>query len=861
MSENTWLWIRALPLPLASSLAEAVGHESSIACRFFNFTSQTFNMMSRHKILCMVAATSSFAAAFLTLPRLGCSAARSNFAGVPRTVFHAGTMGPLEGMEGMVSEPSVVPAMAVAAFLFSSLSVVMSQRWAARHSNATSAMSSSKLTGAQVAVHVASSPTSSRFNEVRPLRHSTARAAMVFERFSERTIKAVVLAQTEAQRIKQDHVGTEMMVVGLLAEGSGGAKALQALGVRLEEDSVECARERDMQQVNTCHLLRALLRQVESNGCKLSAAQKVFGGALAKVLATDSPQVLRERVLAALAQQESTEVTGDKVLAGAVRPAIEDEVDLTQTQLKFGTDLTEAAREGRLDPLVGQGPEMGDTAGRRHEELRRTIRILGRRTKNNPVLVGEAGVGKTSIALGLAQLIAEGKVVQLDLALLLAGTRYRGDFEERLRAVVKEVTDSKRRVILVVDEVHTLVGAGSGGGDTGGGMANLLKPALARGEREAKSCRYRKYIERDPALERRFQPVKHSEHAAGTYSFWMTDLWRDIPTAYESLSAYQNPRKRSRPGEIGAMDGGNTAVIRNAFDGLKEAFASMVEKHNFQDKKLSVLQQQLTDLKRRAAARNRATPAATTDGADVAEIKKVYTNAGITFSRELLMSCLDAPSDSMDIRMQPCLEELARELGRPIPSNARQSDLQPVQQSRNSAQGEIGAMDGENTSGIRNAFDGLKEAFASMVERQKEQHERLLEMQHATAVQDKKLSVLQQQLTDLKSATPPHVVVEIQRDGADVAEIKKVYTNAGITFSRELLMSCLDAPSDSMDIRMQPCLEELARELGRPIPSKARQSKTCSPNPNTDWSYWKGEWYYWNGGWRKFQSSNSQGRK
>ncbi|CAE7472276.1 CLPC1 [Symbiodinium sp. KB8] len=397
------------------------------------------------------------------------------------------------------------------------------------------AQSSSKLTGAQVAVHVASSPTSSRFNEVRPLRHSTARAAMVFERFSERTIKAVVLAQTEAQRIKQDHVGTEMMVVGLLAEGSGGAKALQALGVRLEEarrelermvgfgqggkskeipfttsarqvleDSVECARERDMQQVNTCHLLRALLRQVESNGCKL----------LAKVLATDSPQVLRERVLAALAQQESTEVTGDKVLAGAVRPAIEDEVDLTQT-LKFGTDLTEAAREGRLDPLVG-----------RHEELRRTIRILGRRTKNNPVLVGEAGVGKTSIALGLAQLIAEGKVplnlkdkrvVQLDLALLLAGTRYRGDFEERLRAVVKEVTDSKRRVILVVDEVHTLVGAGSGGGDTGGGMdaANLLKPALARGELQCIGAttldEYRKYIERDPALERRFQPVSVPE--------------------------------------------------------------------------------------------------------------------------------------------------------------------------------------------------------------------------------------------------------------------------------------------------------------------------------------------------------------
>ncbi|CAE7373225.1 CD4A [Symbiodinium natans] len=477
-------------------------------------------MVSRQKMFCVVAATSSLAAAFLTVPRLGCSASRTNFPGVHRTTFRAAA----DGMEGM---ESVGPVMAAAAFLFSLSAVVLgnSRRSSSSSSsgpNLASIMSSSNLTGVAHAT-----PCTSRW----PQRHSTARSAMVFERFSERSIKAVVLAQTEAQRIKQDHVGTEMMVVGLLAEGSGGAKALQALGVRLEEarrelermvgfgqggkskeipfttsarqvleDSVECARERDTQQVNTCHLLRALLRQVESNGCKL----------LAKVLATDSQQVLRERVLAALAQQESTESTGEKVLGGAARPAIEDEVDLTQT-LKYGTDLTEAAREGRLDPLVG-----------RHEELRRTIRILGRRTKNNPVLVGEAGVGKTSIALGLAQLIADGKVplnlkdkrvVQLDLALLLAGTRYRGDFEERLRAVVKEVTDSKRRVILVVDEVHTLVGAGSGGGDTGGGMdaANLLKPALARGELQCIGAttldEYRKYIERDPALERRFQPV------------------------------------------------------------------------------------------------------------------------------------------------------------------------------------------------------------------------------------------------------------------------------------------------------------------------------------------------------------------
>lgn len=452
--------------------------------------------------------------AFLS-PRFG-SLGRNCSKGVPRSAFHAAEAG-VAGVEGM---ESVGPAMAAAAFLFSSLSVVISQSWGRRSSLPAK---SSQLTG--VAQVVATLPTCGRYDRV-----NVTRTAMVFEKFSERTIKAVMLAQEEAKKIKQDHVGTEMLVVGLLAEGSGGAKALQQIGVhypeakrelenmvgqgmggkseeipfttsakQVLEDSVICAQERDMPMVSTCHLLRALLRQENSNGCKL----------LGKVLATDSLQVLRERIMAALTQVECSE-TGDKAPLSAARTAsVEDEVDLTQT-LKFGTDLTQAAREGRLDPLVG-----------RNDELQRTIRILGRRTKNNPVLIGEAGVGKTSIALGLAQLIAEGKVplnlqdkkvVQLDLALLLAGTRYRGDFEERLRAVVKEVSESRRRVILVVDEVHTLVGAGSGG-DSGGGMdaANLLKPALARGELQCIGAttldEYRKYIEKDPALERRFQPV------------------------------------------------------------------------------------------------------------------------------------------------------------------------------------------------------------------------------------------------------------------------------------------------------------------------------------------------------------------
>ncbi|CAE7724906.1 CLPC1 [Symbiodinium necroappetens] len=216
------------------------------------------------------------------------------------------------------------------------------------------------------------------------------------------------------------------------------------------------------------------------------------------------------QVFAKLDEQASPSVPVTAAALEAATPK-EDEPELRLTEtLRFAEDLTKAAEEGNLDPLVG-----------REVQLERTIRILGRRSKNNPVFVGEAGVGKTSIACGLAQRIVQGRVpptlrnkrvLSLDLALLLAGTRYRGDFEERLRAVVKEVSESNRRVILVIDEVHTLVGAGSSGGE-GGGMdaANLLKPALARGQLQCIGAttldEYRQYIEKDPALERRFQPV------------------------------------------------------------------------------------------------------------------------------------------------------------------------------------------------------------------------------------------------------------------------------------------------------------------------------------------------------------------
>lgn len=363
----------------------------------------------------------------------------------------------------------------------------------------------------------------------------------MFERFTEKTIKAVMMAQAESRRLGQDHVGTEMLVVGIISEGSDlGCRALAQLGVRLPEargvleeivggvgaggkaleipfttlakhvleDSVEVARDQGSSTVGTSHLLHAILRQKEGDGNKL----------LMKVLKVDTEDKVVEKLLEALMKEEKLSSAASNGGAqnsstaqnAAAAKGSADEVDLTQT-LKFGQDLTQMARDGKLDPLVG-----------RAEELKRTVRILGRRSKNNPVLVGEAGVGKTSIAHGLAQRIAEGKVpaglknkrvVQLDLALLLAGTRYRGDFEERLRNVVKEVTESNRTVILVIDEVHTLVGAGSGGGSDGGGIdaANLLKPALARGELQCIGAttidEYRKYIEKDPALERRFQPV------------------------------------------------------------------------------------------------------------------------------------------------------------------------------------------------------------------------------------------------------------------------------------------------------------------------------------------------------------------
>ncbi len=342
----------------------------------------------------------------------------------------------------------------------------------------------------------------------------------MFERFTEKAIKVIMLAQEEARRLGHNFVGTEQILLGLIGEGTGvAAKVLKSMGVNLKDARVEVEKiigrgsgfvaveipftprakrvlelsleeERQLghNYIGTEHLLLGLIREGE--------------GVAARVLENLGVDLTKVRTQVIRMLGETAEVSaGGGGGKGSTKTATLDE---------FGSNLTQLASESKLDPVVG-----------RQNEIDRVIQILGRRTKNNPVLIGEPGVGKTAIAEGLAQRIQQGdipdileekRVLTLDIGLLVAGTKYRGEFEERLKKIMEEIK-SAGNVILVIDEVHTLIGAGAAEGAID--AANILKPALARGELQCIGAttldEYRKHIERDAALERRFQAVMVGE--------------------------------------------------------------------------------------------------------------------------------------------------------------------------------------------------------------------------------------------------------------------------------------------------------------------------------------------------------------
>ena len=345
----------------------------------------------------------------------------------------------------------------------------------------------------------------------------------MFERFTEKAIKVIMLAQEEARRLGHNFVGTEQVLLGLIGEGTGvAAKTLKSMGVTLKDARAEVekiigrgsgfvaveipftprakrvlelswdeARQLGHNYIGTEHLLLGLIREGEGVAARvlenLGVDLNKVRSNVVKMLGESKPQVATSG-----ATSGSTSSSSGKTKT----PSLDE----------FGRDLTLAAQELRLDPVVG-----------RDKEIERVIQILARRTKNNPVLIGEPGVGKTAVAEGLAIRIVNAevpdildgkKVIQLDMGLLVAGTKYRGEFEERLKKIMDEIRQAGN-IILVIDEMHTLIGAGAAEGAID--AANILKPALSRGEIQVIGAttleEYRKYVEKDSALERRFQSV------------------------------------------------------------------------------------------------------------------------------------------------------------------------------------------------------------------------------------------------------------------------------------------------------------------------------------------------------------------
>jgi ATP-dependent Clp protease ATP-binding subunit ClpC len=346
----------------------------------------------------------------------------------------------------------------------------------------------------------------------------------VFERFTDRARRVVVLAQEEARLLNHNYIGTEHILLGLIHEGEGvAAKALESLGISLEavraqveeiigqggsspsghipftprakkvlELSLREALQLGHNYIGTEHILLGLIREGEGVAAQVLVK---LGADLSRV----RQQVIQ--LLSGYAGQKEPSTAGTAAEAAPTGSLVLDQ---------FGRNLAQLAREKKLDPVIG-----------RDKEIERVMQVLSRRTKNNPVLIGEPGVGKTAIVEGLAQKIVSGEVPEtlrgkqlytLDLGALVAGSRYRGDFEERLKKVLKEIR-TRGDIILFIDELHTLVGAGAAEGAID--AASILKPMLARGELQTIGAttldEYRKHLEKDAALERRFQPIKVEE--------------------------------------------------------------------------------------------------------------------------------------------------------------------------------------------------------------------------------------------------------------------------------------------------------------------------------------------------------------
>ncbi|MCO4254038.1 ATP-dependent Clp protease ATP-binding subunit [Pseudarthrobacter cellobiosi] len=348
----------------------------------------------------------------------------------------------------------------------------------------------------------------------------------MFERFTDRARRVVVLAQEEARMLNHGYIGTEHILLGLIHEGEGvAAKTLESLGISLDgvrEQVQEIIGQG--QQAPSGHIpftprakkvLELALREALQLGHNYIGTEHILlglvregEGVAAQVLVKlgADPDRVRQQVIQLLSGYQGKETTGAGEGPGQAEGTPAGSVVLDQ----FGRNLTQAARENKLDPVIG-----------RESEMERVMQVLSRRTKNNPVLIGEPGVGKTAVVEGLAQAIVRGDVPEtlkdkqiytLDLGSVVAGSRYRGDFEERLKKVLKEIR-TRGDILLFIDEIHTLVGAGAAEGAID--AASILKPLLARGELQTIGAttldEYRKHIEKDAALERRFQPIQVKE--------------------------------------------------------------------------------------------------------------------------------------------------------------------------------------------------------------------------------------------------------------------------------------------------------------------------------------------------------------